>query len=128
MISIELFFLAIVASLVGMTVGFGLLFAWLIIRSERNERRRDREHQRLLLEQRKELEREYGVEIEKLKRDMEAVKTENTKLQAQVTALTAVLVKMEQRMGISIEAEGDINVGEFVGQDKAMTTQTNIRA
>ena len=132
------FFVGVMAGVTGVTTGFGLLFAWLIIRGERNERRRERENQRQLQEQRKELEMEYGQAIADLKRDMEFMKyenerelslmhTENTELQARVSGLTEALIKMGRQIGITISAGENINVGEFVAEGKAVTTQTNIR-
>lgn len=103
---------------VSIMVGFGLLFAWFVIRGERHERRIERDYQRLLEEQTADLEREYGHEIQQLKNEMHLMKGENDKLQAQVNALTGVLVKVQQHIGINITAGDDVTIGEFVGANK----------
>jgi hypothetical protein len=139
MVELWVFFVGVMAGVAGVTLAFGLLFAWLIIRGERNERRRERETQKQLMDQRRELEQEYGQAIDELKRDMEFMKRENesqlalmkgenAKLKIQVNSLTELLIQMGHRVGISIEADGDINVGEFVGADKNTVQQTTVTA
>ena len=128
MVSLTVFIIGVVSGVSGVTIGYGFLFAWVIIRGERNERRRERDYQKAIRDQREDLEREFEFKIREVKAELETVRGENAQLQARVNSLTDVLVKVQRYIGINIQAGDDVSIGEFVGGDKSNQQATNINS